>query len=207
MALHVVPVTTLPPERFESVLTADGLARFERTIARGRELLAERTLWTVNSTARGGGVAEMLRSLIGYVRGAGSTRAGWSIDGDAEFFALTKRLHNRLHGAEGDGGPLGAAERAVYEQRAPRTPSSCSPSSAPGDVVLLHDPQTAGMVPPLRRRGRAGDLARAHRPRRAQRGARARRGRFLIPYVEPADAYVFSRPATPGRVSIATGSR
>ena len=95
-------MTSLPPERFESVLTADGLARFERTIARGRELLADRTLWTVNSTARGGGVAEMLRSLIGYVRGAGLDARWVVIDGDEEFFALTKRLHNRLHCHEGD---------------------------------------------------------------------------------------------------------
>ena len=45
-------------------------------MARGRELLEGRTFWNVNSTAHGGGVAEMLRSLIGYVRGAASTGAG-----------------------------------------------------------------------------------------------------------------------------------
>ena len=54
------------------------LSAFEHTMARGRELLGSRTIWNVNSTAFGGGVAEMLRSLIGYARGAGSTAAGWS---------------------------------------------------------------------------------------------------------------------------------
>ena len=81
------------------MLTADGAAAFERAIARGRELLHGRTIWNVNSTARGGGVAEMLRSLIGYVRGAGLDARWVVIEGDPEFFRVTKRLHNRLHGA------------------------------------------------------------------------------------------------------------
>ena len=84
-----VAVTPLAPERFREVLSAESLAQFERTIARGRELLEGRTLWTVNSTAQGGGVAEMLRSLIGYVRGAGID-AGWTvIGGDVDFFRVT----------------------------------------------------------------------------------------------------------------------
>ncbi len=58
------------------MLTPDALAAFEHTLTRGRELLESRTFWNVNSTAQGGGVAEMLRSLIGYTRGGGSIRAG-----------------------------------------------------------------------------------------------------------------------------------
>jgi trehalose synthase len=117
MAAQEERVTTLPPERFRDVLSADGLADFERTIARGRELLGDRTFWTVNSTARGGGVAEMLRSLIGYVRGAGIDARWIVVEGDEAFFKITKRLHNRLHGHRGDGGPLAADERAAYERR------------------------------------------------------------------------------------------
>ena len=71
MALLDVEVPLLDPRRFDTVLTAEGTAEFARTIRRGNELLAGRTFWNVNSTARGGGVAEMLRSLIGYARGAG----------------------------------------------------------------------------------------------------------------------------------------
>ena len=104
---------------------------------------------TVNSTARGGGVAEMLRSLIGYVRGAGLDARWIVIDGDEEFFALTKRLHNRLHGHEGDGGPLGPAERAAYDQRSASNAEQLLAQLGADDVVLLHDPQTAGMVPQL----------------------------------------------------------
>jgi len=116
LALRDVEVPTLRPERFADVLAPQARVEFEDATKRAHELLAGRTLRNVNSTAQGGGVAEMLRSLIGYVRGAGLDARWVVIPGDAEFFAITKRLHNRLHGHAGDGGTLGEAERAVYER-------------------------------------------------------------------------------------------
>jgi len=190
--LSDVPVTTLDPSRLSHVLTAEGLERFQRTIARGRELLGDSTLWTVNSTASGGGVAEMLRSLIGYVRGAGLD-ARWVVMGaDAEFFAITKRLHNRLHGAD-DGGALGAAERETYERHTAAAAAALLDLLESGDVVLLHDPQTAGMVPPLADAG-VPVIWRAHIGLDAPNAATRAAWQFLTPYVERADAYVFSRP-------------
>ena len=38
------------------------------------------------------------------------------IDGTPEFFTITKRIHNRLHGAAGDGGPLDEEARRIYER-------------------------------------------------------------------------------------------
>jgi trehalose synthase len=194
VALHEEHVTSLPPERFETVLTADVLERFQRTIARGRELLAGRTLWSVNSTGRGGGVAEMLRSLIGYSRGAGIDARWVVIEGDEPFFALTKRLHHGLHGYPGDGGPLAAAERTLYEQRSASNTEQLLEQLGTDDIVLLHDPQTAGMVPRLVEAG-VRVIWRAHigldMPNERAREAWA----FLIPYVQPAAAYVFSREA------------
>ena len=187
-----VAVTSLAPERFREVLSAESLARFERTLARGRELLDGRTLWTVNSTAQGGGVAEMLRSLIGYVRGAGIDARWTVIGGDDDFFRVTKRLHNRLHGAD-DGGELGERERAIYERRCTAEAELLAPRLTSSDVVLLHDPQTAGMIPRLVAAG-VPVIWRAHigldMPNDLARDA----WRFLIPYVECADEYVFSRP-------------
>src|SRR3954470_12536253 len=151
--LQEVDVTSLHIERFRSVLSAEGSADFDRAVERGQRLLGGRVVWSVNSTARGGGVAEMLRSLIGYVRAA-RIDARWAvIEGDAEFFALTKRIHNRLHGSEGDGGALGEGERAGYERVAAANADALCEMLSDRDVVLLHDPQTAGMIPPLRRRG------------------------------------------------------
>ena len=193
MELEDVDVTTLPPERLDGVLAPEGLERWRNAIEHGRELLDGRTLWTVNSTARGGGVAEMLRSLVGYVRGAGLDIRWVVIPGEPDFFGVTKRLHNRLHGAD-DGEPLGDAQREVYERVTHAGAELLARRIGPDDVVLLHDPQTAGMVPRLLELG-VPVIWRAHigldLPNDAARAA----WRFLIPYVEPATAYVFSRPA------------
>ena len=190
--LQDVEVPKLRPERFAEVLTAEGQAQFENTIKRAHELLAGRTFWNVNSTAHGGGVAEMLRSLIGYTRGAGLDARWVVVPGDPEFFAVTKRLHNRLHGHSGDGGPLGDAERATYDERCAANAELMAQRLQPDDVVLLHDPQTAGMIPRLQDAG-VPVIWRAHVGLDLP-NARAREAwQFLIGHVRRAHAYVFSR--------------
>ena len=188
MELEDVPITPLELERFGAVLDAEGIARLQDTLTRGRALLAGRTIWSVNSTARGGGVAEMLRSLIGYVQGA-SVDARWVVvPGDAAFFDVTKRLHNRLHGVD-DGVPL---DRDVYERRCRENADRLAQRVGPRDVVLLHDPQTAGMVPRIRESG-VPVIWRAHIGLDMPNDAAREAWRFLIPYVRDADAFVFSR--------------
>jgi trehalose synthase len=194
MALDDVPVTPLQPDRFRDILAAEGATQFDRTIARGRQLLESRVLWSVNSTARGGGVAEMLRSLIGYARGAGLDARWVTIGGDDEFFRITKRLHNRLHGYAGDGGPLGGGERAVYERCTAEHAELLAQRVSPNDVVLLHDPQTAGMIPRLLEAS-SPVIWRAHIGLDLPNDLAREAWRFLIGYVERAHAYVFSRAA------------
>jgi len=193
MGLEDVIVTPLDPERLRSVLTPDALAAFEHTLTRGRELLESRTFWNVNSTAHGGGVAEMLRSLLGYTRGGGSDARWIVIEGDGEFFRITKRLHNRLHGHEGDGGPLGEAERAAFERCCDDNAELMAERIRPADVVLLHDPQTAGMIPRLLRTG-VPVIWRSHVGIDPPNDFAREAWRFLTPYVERAHAYVFSYP-------------
>ena len=192
MSVHQVPIAPLPPERFRDVLDERPAAEFERTIEESSGALAGRVVWNVNSTANGGGVAEMLRSLIAYGRGAGVDARWLVIEGNPPFFRVTKRIHNRLHGTPGDGGRLGERERATYERVASRAAAELAPRVRPGDIVLLHDPQTAAMIAPLRRTG-AHVVWRCHvgldEPNRLARSA----WRFLLPYVAEADAYVFSR--------------
>src|ERR671910_2314663 len=193
MDLLDVDVPLLDTRRFEPVLTAEGAAQFARTISRGQELLEGRTFWNVNSTARGGGVAEMLRSLIGYARGAGIDARWVVVPGDADFFRVTKRLHNRLHGSD-DGAPLGPDERAVYERWCSASADALAGRIAPDDIVLLHDPQTAGMVPRLLETG-VPIVWRAHIGLDLPNDAAREAWRFLEPYVQGAAEYVFSRPA------------
>ena len=187
-------MSPLDTERFRSILSPTQEAAFERLIAEGREALDGRVVWNVNSTAAGGGVAEMLKPLIGYCRGAGVDARWVVIDGEPDFFTLTKRIHNRLHGAVGDGGPLGADEHAIYERVSARNAAPLIELVAQGDVVLLHDPQTAGLVAPLQQAG-ARVIWRCHVGLDTPNEQTHEAWDFLRGYVEPAEAYIFSREA------------
>ncbi|WP_409329295.1 glycosyltransferase [Trujillonella humicola] len=192
--LTSVPIASIPLQRFEPVLDRQTYRSVLEHAERARELFAGRALWNVNSTARGGGVAEMVQSLLAYARGQGVDARWEVISGDPEFFTVTKRLHNQLHGAPGDGRPLDAAAREVYETTTRANAEALAERVAPGeDVVLLHDPQTAGMIPLLRELG-VPVVWRCHvgidHPGEITRQA----WDFLAPYVRQADAYVFSRP-------------
>jgi trehalose synthase len=192
--LQHVEVAPLQPDRFRAVLDAEQQRRLDQTIEEGHALLDGRVVWNVNSTARGGGVAEMLQSLIAYARGAGVDARWVVIEGDDDFFRVTKRIHNNLHGAAGDGGPLGPEERAIYEACAGRNADALAGLVRPGDVVLLHDPQTAGMAASLRVAG-AHVVWRAHVGLDMPNDTARRAWDFLRPYADAAEAYVFSRQA------------
>src|SRR3954453_5815383 len=115
-SLTHVPVGAMTFQRFQSVLSPEVWDRISHAGEHSRDLFAGRVVWNVNSTARGGGVAEMLISLLAYARGVG-VDARWVVIGaDDPFFALTKRIHNNLHGSAGDGGDLGDAEHEIYER-------------------------------------------------------------------------------------------
>jgi trehalose synthase len=178
-------------DRFRPLL-GEQYGRIEAAADRARRHFAGRAIWHVSSTLLGGGVAEMLHSLLPYVRGAGVDTRWVVLREQAEFFALTKRLHNNLHGHDGDGGPLGDTERELYERTLAASARQLSPLLQEGDIVFLHDPQTAGLAGAAKAAG-ARVVWRCHigadRPDEVVRRAWA----FLAPYVRLADNYVFSR--------------
>ncbi|MDQ3659625.1 MAG: glycosyltransferase [Actinomycetota bacterium] len=192
--LTQVPIGVLPPARFEEAVGAERFAPFGTRIIEAARQLEGRAVWNVNSTAAGGGVAEMLRSLLAYARGAGVDARWIVIPGNEDFFRLTKRLHNNLHGSPGDGGGLGAGEATIYQTTlAPSAEELCD-LVRPGDIVIVHDPQPAGMCRSLVDAG-AVVIWRCHvgldRPNETARAA----WNFLRGYIRPAHAYVFSRRA------------
>ena len=191
MALEHVPVAPLPPERFRELL-GDRYSEMEEVIARGQELFGGRAVWHVNSTARGGGVAELLQSLLAYARGGGVDARWVVVGGNPDYFRVTKRIHNHLHGAEGDGGPLGEAEHGVYEETLRDNAAELAETVASDDIVFLHDPQTAGLVEPVLETG-ATVVWRCHVGLDLPNDLARQAWDFLRGYVEAADAYVFSR--------------
>lgn len=187
-----VQIPPQPLERYEPLLGGEGFARIERVAERARDAFAGLAIWHVSSTARGGGVAEILHALLPYVRGAGIDTRWVVLREGEEFFAVTKRLHNNLHGDPGDGGELGEEARRVYEATLSGSAAHLGRLVQPGDVVYLHDPQTAGLVPAMKELG-ARVVWRCHIGVDDADRLTRRAWDFLRPYVEPADAYVFSR--------------
>jgi trehalose synthase len=111
VALQEVPLPAVAIGRLRDAADSTAWERLTEAQARARELLARRAVWSINSTATGGGVAEMLRTMLPYTR-AGGLDARWPIvRAGAYFFGVTERIHNHLHGHLGDGGPLGEAQR------------------------------------------------------------------------------------------------
>lgn len=191
--LQSVHVATLPAARFQEVLDPPQWEMLDAANRHAREIFGDRRIWSINSTATGGGVAEMLQSLVAYARGAG-VDARWStIDGEPEFFSITKRIHHKLHGSAGDGGPLGPAEHEVYARVTRANGERLASELLPGDVVLLHDPQTVGMIPVIAPDGDAHVLWRSHigvdEPNEHVREA----WDFLLPYLGDTQSLIFTR--------------
>ena len=89
-AIHHEPVHAMAPERFASVLSPGEYEALLGLVEQAARELHGRVIWNVNSTAKGGGVVEMLRPLLGYCRGA-AVDARWAvISGQSDFFAITK---------------------------------------------------------------------------------------------------------------------
>jgi len=190
--MRTVEVDPVSLDRLADVLDPVRADRLSRFGIRAEQELRGRTVWNVNATARGGGVAEMLQTMLAYGRGAGVDTRWLVLDGDAEFFETTKRLHNFLHGSTGDGGELGPAEHVHFAEVSQANLATMLELVGPGDVVILHDPQTAGLVEGLCAAG-VRVVWRCHIGLDDQTPTGTIGWEFLRTYAENADAFVFSR--------------
>jgi trehalose synthase len=187
-----VPISPHSLERFRSLL-GDEYEEIASVANWARDAFAGRAIWHISSTARGGGVAELLRGMLPYARSAGVDVRWVVLREKPEFFTVTKRIHNRLHGNAGDGGRLEEEERVLYESTLEKSGREIGRLCQEGDLIYLHDPQTAGLVPVAKEAG-LKVIWRCHvgidEPNAMVRTA----WDFLRPYIEQADAYIFSRP-------------
>ncbi|NUT49474.1 MAG: glycosyltransferase [Saccharothrix sp.] len=182
-------------------------------LARAAAALADRLgparIWHVNSTATGGGVAELLWSGIARQQALG-LRVDWLIaDAEPAFFQLTKRIHHGLHGRVDH--PFTEHDARLYEASTTRSAAQLAEFVRPGDLVVLHDPQTVGLAPHLVALG-VRVAWRCHIGTRSDVPAVAATWAFLRRYVEAVPHCVFTvadyAPAylAPARVSVITPS-
>ena len=189
--VHISPRSLQP---FESLFGSERLRALEQRILALQGTLGTGAIWNVNSTASGGGVAEMLRSLLRYARGLGVNVRWLVLDAPPEFFRITKRVHNALHASAGDGSPLGPEQAALFERVTHDNVLALESLVRPGDVVVCHDPQTAGLVPALIRKG-VRVVWRCHIGHERHEDEVDRAWEFLRPYLQDVPLAVFSREA------------
>ncbi|AYY14021.1 glycosyltransferase [Actinobacteria bacterium YIM 96077] len=161
-----------------------------------RSAVGTRRVWMVNSTPRGGGVAEMLPPLINLMSELG-VDARWLVmqTDEPDFFRLTKRVHNLV---QGHGEPeITEDERGLYEKISYETAEAISEYLEAGDVLVVHDPQPLAAGALIRQElGPDGLVAiwRCHIGLDEHSPQTRTAWDFLCPYTEPYDHAVFSAP-------------
>ena len=146
--------------------------------------LAGRVVQNVNSTYTGGGVAEILSRLTPLLVQLG-VDARWNVvKGSEEFFRVTKKFHNALHGrAE----KIGAEDYSVFMEV---SQANIKETEIAGDFVFIHDPQPVALISRKKEAGKKWiwrchiDLSHPN----------PEVWNFLQPFIYQYDAAVFSAP-------------
>ncbi len=155
------------------------------------EPLKGRTVWMVNSTATGGGVAEMLPSQMRILRELGVSIEWLVIEtGDSGFFELTKRIHNSIHGS-GEG-RFSEADREPYERVNRKNLDRALALIKDGDIVVIHDPQPMPLAGMLKEQRDIRCIWRCHIGLDSENDTTRRVWQFLQPYFGDYDHFVFS---------------
>ncbi len=138
----------------------------------------------INSTAYGGGVAELLPRLIPIFLTLGLNVDWRLIHAPQEFFSVTKSFHNALQGKPHD---LTPSEQDCY---ASVNEESAKLLEATYDVYIVHDPQPAGLRTFTGPRG-AKWIWRCHID---SSNPDHNVSTYLTPFLEQFDATVFTMP-------------
>jgi trehalose synthase len=176
--------------RIEDYIPTAGQATVDELFLLAKHLQGK-TIQNINSTAVGGGVAEILARMIPLMKGLG-VDARWDvIKGDEKFFAITKKFHNGLHGV-----PVEVTD-AEFGEFLDVNRSNAREMEF-GDVVFVHDPQPVALI---ERRMELGHnwVWRGHVD---FSNPDPRIWGFLEQYVNRYDAAVFSAPAFTRSLSI-----
>jgi trehalose synthase len=131
------PTSNLTPEDYEPYIGAERVEALKRLA----EPLAGRGWANVSSTFVGGGVAEMLQSVIPLSRSLGIQANWYVIQGQEDFFRVTKKFHNMLQGLDY---PITMEE--IFGAYLDTIDENAKSTFISSDMVVVHDPQPAAMV-------------------------------------------------------------
>jgi trehalose synthase len=154
--------------------------------------LQGRTVQMVNSTAVGGGVAEILTRLVPILQELGLAIRWDVITGGNDFFEITKAFHNALHGGPYDMPPESFEVFLAYNEQ------NLARLQLEGEMTVIHDPQPVALIK-ARRAGSGRWVWRCHidlsRPNPTV-------WKFLEPWVNRYDGSIFSSPEFTQQLSI-----
>ena len=158
------------------------------------EKIKGRTIWMINSTAIGGGVAEMLPSQMRILRELGVSIEWLVIEAtDPKFFDLTKRIHNAIHGS-GDG-KFTEEDQQVYEAVNQQNLSKALELINDGDIVVVHDPQPMPLAAMIKKQKDVPIIWRCHIGLEEDTEVTDAVWSFLSPYTDDYDHFIFSIPS------------
>ncbi len=138
----MLPRVPVQPRSIEPYRPIAGDEVIDEILALGKELSGARVAH-INSTAHGGGVAELLYTQVPLMRNVGLEADWFLVEGDQDFFTITKYFHNALQGMELPiTGEMKAKYLAVCEENA-------ADFDREFDFVVVHDPQPCAMIAAL----------------------------------------------------------
>lgn len=153
--------------------------------------LKDRTIWMVNSSAHGGGVAEMLPRVVSLLRDLGLD-VRWAViqTDQSDFFRITKNIHNLIH----DNGEinLGQKQREVYESVNRKNADDLKSRLNPGDILIVHDPQPMALGKMLQSEADIHTIWRSHIGAASETERTRHAWEFLRPYADGYDRAVFT---------------
>lgn len=189
-----VEVERTPADYATDTVLRRSVREMQRETAAAVDVLDGRTVWMVNSTASGGGVAEMLPKQIAMMRALG-VDVEWGVIevDDPSFFDFTKDVHNMLHGS---GLPeITDEERERYERVSENVAKALVERLTPEDVLVVHDPQPLAAGALATERVDVSSIWRCHIGSEETSPASRTAWEFLEPWISRYDETVFSLPA------------
>ncbi|OGX16541.1 MAG: glycosyl transferase family 1 [Omnitrophica WOR_2 bacterium RBG_13_41_10] len=147
------------------------------------EKLKNKVIQHINSTPVGGGVAEILNRMVGLLRELGVDTRWDVIKGGEQFFGVTKKFHNALHGRAKE------ITQRDFEIFMETSQQNLENVNTYGDIVFVHDPQPIALI---KKKAANKWLWRCHvdvsNPNEKVWG-------FLMDFIVQYDSVVFSAPA------------
>lgn len=174
------PEFSLSPDDYVPYIGAERVDALKRLA----EPLGGKGWASVNSTFIGGGVAEMLRSVIPLARSLGIDARWYVIEGSGEFFDVTKKFHNMLQGMD-----LKITLEEIFHAYLNTIDENARNTFITSDMVVVHDPQPAAMVMNGIIYGNV--LWRCHIDTSSPNQTV---WRFLLPYINQCAAAIFTMP-------------